>query len=71
MPREVHGVSVHGVSNVRVFGSVARGADTSDSDIDVLVDVSAGTGLFSLSRLEEPGGTPSNYERVVKGVLRR
>lgn len=28
-----------GVRNVRVFGSVARGQDTADSDIDLLVDV--------------------------------
>ncbi len=28
----------HGASNVRVFGSVARGDDTETSDIDLLVD---------------------------------
>jgi predicted nucleotidyltransferase len=28
----------HGASNVRVFGSVARGEATEDSDIDFLVD---------------------------------
>src|SRR5437867_2620727 len=28
----------HGASNVRVFGSVARGEADSDSDIDLLVD---------------------------------
>ena len=28
----------HGASNVRVFGSVARGEATKDSDIDLLVD---------------------------------
>lgn len=28
----------HGVSNVRVFGSVARGQALPDSDIDLLVD---------------------------------
>jgi hypothetical protein len=42
----------HGASNVRVFGSVARGEDTKDSDIDVLVDLSPRTGLVALSRLE-------------------
>lgn len=30
----------HGASNVRVFGSVARGDATSESDIDFLVDFS-------------------------------
>jgi predicted nucleotidyltransferase/DNA-binding XRE family transcriptional regulator len=42
----------HGASNVRVFGSVARGGDSSESDIDLLVDLAPGTGLFSLGRLE-------------------
>ena len=28
----------HGASNVRLFGSVARGDDTPDSDIDLLID---------------------------------
>ncbi len=28
----------HGAFNVRVFGSVARGEDTEESDIDLLVD---------------------------------
>ena len=29
----------HGVHNVRVFGSVVRGEETADSDIDFLVDL--------------------------------
>ena len=29
----------HGASNVRVFGSVARGEDGPDSDVDLLIDV--------------------------------
>ena len=28
----------HGMSNVRVFGSTARGTDSPDSDIDLLVE---------------------------------
>jgi hypothetical protein len=44
--------SRHGASNVRVFGSVARGEDTSASDIDLLVDLVPETGLFSIGRLE-------------------
>ncbi|MCX7523437.1 nucleotidyltransferase family protein [Microbacterium sp. STN6] len=44
--------SAHGVRNVRIFGSVARGVDGPQSDIDFLVDVPAGTSLFSLARLE-------------------
>ena len=29
----------HGASNVRIFGSVARGEESEDSDIDFLVDL--------------------------------
>lgn len=45
-------VESHGASNLRVFGSVARGEDGPDSDIDLLVDLAPGTGLFGLSMLE-------------------
>jgi len=38
-----------GAANVRVFGSVAKGADTPDSDIDLLVDVSRDASLFALA----------------------
>lgn len=41
----------HGVHDVRVFGSTARGTERPDSDIDLLVDLPAGTGLFALGRL--------------------
>jgi len=44
--------SRRGASNVRVFGSVARGEDQPGSDIDLLVDLAPGTGLFSLGALE-------------------
>ncbi|GAA1058370.1 hypothetical protein GCM10017608_34030 [Agromyces luteolus] len=44
--------AARGARNVRVFGSVASGADTAESDIDLLVDLEPGTGLFSLARLE-------------------
>lgn len=42
----------NGASNVRVFGSVARGEDGPDSDVDLLVDLDPGTGLLSLGRME-------------------
>jgi predicted nucleotidyltransferase len=41
-----------GVRNLRLFGSVARGEDTVDSDVDLLVDVAPGVGLFQLGALE-------------------
>jgi len=40
-----------GVTNVRVFGSVTRGQETKNSDIDLLVDLRPGTGLFTLLAL--------------------
>ena len=36
----------HGAHNVRVFGSVARGEDDSNSDIDLLVELKRGTTLL-------------------------
>lgn len=42
----------HGAHNVRVFGSVARGEDQADSDIDFLVDLDEGVGLVRLAGLE-------------------
>ncbi len=41
-----------GATNVRVFGSVARGTEAPDSDIDLLVDLEPTTGLLGIARLE-------------------
>lgn len=41
----------HGASNVRVFGSVARGDEGDDSDVDFLVALEDGRSLFDLVRL--------------------
>ena len=38
----------YGASNVRVFGSVARGEADEQSDIDLLVDMEAGRSLLDL-----------------------
>lgn len=40
-----------GARNVRVFGSVARGEDTDQSDVDLLVDLGDDVGLVGLARL--------------------
>ncbi len=40
-----------GAHNVRVFGSVARGEDREDSDIDLLVDLDDCVGLVGLAGL--------------------
>lgn len=54
--RQAHQVrdiaAAHGLSEVRVFGSVARGEDTAESDIDLLVDVAPGIGLLGLARCQ-------------------
>jgi predicted nucleotidyltransferase len=39
-------------ANPRVFGSVARGEDGPDSDIDILVDALPGITLFDLGGLQ-------------------
>jgi len=41
----------NGAVNVRVFGSVARGDDRPDSDIDFLVNLEPGRSLMDLARL--------------------
>lgn len=40
-----------GASNVRVFGSVARGDDTESSDVDLLVDLEPSVGVVGLAGL--------------------
>jgi len=41
----------YGAYNVRVFGSVARGEETPQSDIDFLVDLQPGRSLLDLGGL--------------------
>jgi len=41
----------HRVINPRVFGSVSRGLDTIDSDLDILVDTTPETTLFDLGAI--------------------
>jgi predicted nucleotidyltransferase len=40
-----------GASNVRIFGSVARGDESETSDVDLLVDVADDVGMFALGRM--------------------
>jgi predicted nucleotidyltransferase/DNA-binding XRE family transcriptional regulator len=42
----------HGASNLRLFGSTARGDDRPDSDIDLLVHLDRRVGLIGLARLQ-------------------
>lgn len=41
----------HGAGNVRVFGSVARGEEGPDSDLDILVDLEPRRNLLDLGNL--------------------
>jgi predicted nucleotidyltransferase len=45
--------SRHGARDVRVFGSIVRGEEHSNSDIDLLVDVEAGRSLLDIIGLEQ------------------
>ncbi len=55
-------VTARGASNVRVFGSTARGADRDGSDLDLLIDVPAKMSLYELAaiqlEIEEVLGVP-------------
>ena len=44
--------TAHGASNLRVFGSVARGVDQEGSDLDLLVDIRDGISLFEYVGLQ-------------------
>lgn len=46
-------IEKYGVTNPRIFGSVARGTDTDDSDLDILVDPAPETSLFELGALHD------------------
>jgi len=41
----------YGARNLRIFGSVARGDNREDSDVDFLIDLDPGRSLFDLSGL--------------------
>ena len=45
--KDIHALAIeHGASRIRVFGSVARGEETPNSDIDFLVDFPRGYDMF-------------------------
>ena len=47
----LHIATKRGATNVRIFGSVARGEDDERSDIDFLVDMEPGRSIFDLGGL--------------------
>lgn len=52
-------VTRYGGSNIRIFGSVARGDDRPDSDIDLLIDLEQGRTLIDLIAIQH------NLEKVL------
>ena len=44
-------VPAHRASNPRVFGSVAHGDDTEESDLDILIDPTPETSLFDIGAI--------------------
>ncbi len=57
----LHLAARHGVRNVRVFGSLARGDADADSDVDLLVELEPGRSLLDLGGLQ----------MELEGLLRR
>lgn len=49
-------VETHRACNARVFGSVLRGEDTDDSDLDILVDPTSETTLFDIGAIRHELG---------------
>lgn len=43
----------HGASNLRIFGSMARGTADDESDVDILVDLEAGRSLLDQVALKQ------------------
>ncbi len=43
----------YGATRVRIFGSRARGDGSTDSDLDLIVDVPRGTTLFDLAGIKQ------------------
>lgn len=43
----------HGASNIRVFGSVARGDDEPESDVDLLIQLESGRSLLDLIAIKQ------------------
>ena len=72
-------VLAHRATNARVFGSVANGSDTDESDLDILVDTTADTTLFDLGAIRyklrkllgvsvdvlTPGALPDKFRDMV------
>ena len=67
--------AARGVSNIRVYGSVARGTANSESDIDLIVDVEPECSLIDLAGfqldMEELLGHSVDVTTRVDSIIRR
>jgi predicted nucleotidyltransferase len=58
----------HGAGNIAIFGSVARGEETSVSDVDLLIDVTGPTtSWFPGGLAAELGACPRNAAAIHEG----
>jgi predicted nucleotidyltransferase len=48
-PQIIEIAKKHGISKIYVFGSVARGENTAQSDVDLLVEMQEGASLFGVA----------------------
>ncbi len=69
----IEAVQRFGGSNVRVFGSVARGTASVTSDVDLLIDVPARTGMIAVEQITDAvaAATPWPVDVVTSGAARR
>ena len=72
-------VEAHRARNARVFGSVALGSDTDESDLDILIDPTPETTLFDIGAIRHelrkllgvpvdvltPNALPEKYRALV------
>jgi predicted nucleotidyltransferase len=74
-----HVIESHRACNARVFGSVLRGQDTDDSDLDILIDTTQETTLMDVAAIQvelqcllgvavdvlTPGALPDKFRSLV------
>jgi uncharacterized protein len=72
-------VESHNALNPRVFGSVAHGTDSDDSDLDILIDPTANTSLMDVAKIQveleailgaevdvlSPNALPDSFRHIV------
>lgn len=77
-------VERHHAKNPRIFGSVLRGQDTDDSDLDILIDTTEETSLFDVGAIRTeltellgvevdvltPGALPDRWKQEVLNEAR-